>query len=108
MTTTHEHADTARERTITWSDPAITAWQVGREPGDRMVRPALLHRDKPCEALAQKNDSKSCDHLINSHADDEQREDEGHDGRRERADQDRGERGRAHRDHRADARHGTD
>ena len=33
MTTTHEHADTKRERTITWSDPAITAGQVGREPG---------------------------------------------------------------------------
>lgn len=33
MTTTHEHADTTRERTTTWSDPAITAGQVGREPG---------------------------------------------------------------------------
>ena len=27
MTTTHEHADTTRERTTTWSDPAITAGQ---------------------------------------------------------------------------------
>ena len=33
MTTTHEHADTTRARTTTWSDPAITAGQVGREPG---------------------------------------------------------------------------
>src|SRR6478672_3526731 len=33
MTTTDEHADTARERTTTWSDPTITAAQVGREPG---------------------------------------------------------------------------
>src|SRR6476659_4597909 len=33
MTTTHEHADTTRERTTSWSDPAITAGQVGLEPG---------------------------------------------------------------------------
>ena len=33
MTTTNEHADTARERTTAWSDPAITASQVGRAPG---------------------------------------------------------------------------
>ena len=33
MTTTDEHADTVRERTTTWADPAVTASQVGREPG---------------------------------------------------------------------------
>jgi len=33
MTKTGEHADTARERTTTWSDPTVTAARVGREPG---------------------------------------------------------------------------
>jgi len=33
MTTTDEHAGTVRERTTTWADPAVTATQVGREPG---------------------------------------------------------------------------
>ena len=31
--TTDEHAGTVRERTTTWADPAVTATQVGREPG---------------------------------------------------------------------------
>jgi uncharacterized protein (TIGR00369 family) len=36
MTTTDEHAGTVRERTTTWADPAVTATQVGPEPGQAL------------------------------------------------------------------------